>query len=453
MQALRLTDSWPVDNVAAAVVLPDGSIESTGDQQRSFRIASVAKTITTWACLVAVEEGIVALDQPVGQPGCTLRHLLCHAGGYGFDGAEPIARPERTRIYSNTGIEMAANAVADAAGITFADYLGEAVLSPLAMSATALHGSPAHRMSSTAADLTRFIREVRQPRLISLATATEARPAIPRAQRHHPRHRAVLAVPVGPRFRGARQQAAALDRHNELAGDVWTLRWGRYLHVGGSCRGGGLPRPDRSTIRRVGRRGVARLARLQRRRTCRGLGMMYRPGDRVRFETTGDDGWPLIRYGFVGGVSGNGGPVVVMLDGELTGDVVNRSELQPVSITSVELCLRGVDLIDDPDLRKGLVALWHAEADSAGLDVDELHPIGDGKRESDACWALAELMTADQHYVVRAIQLPNEPEIIRVRAEKSLTISSAARRSWPCPGRHRRTCSPGRRSCPRTAGR
>ena len=64
--------------------------------------------------------------------------------------------------------------------------------------------------------------------------------------------------------------------------------------------------------------------------------MMYRPGDRVRFETTGDDGWPLIRYGFVGGVAGNGGPVVVMLDGELSGDVVNRAELQPVTITSVE---------------------------------------------------------------------------------------------------------------------
>jgi hypothetical protein len=30
---------------------------------------------------------------------------------------------------------------------------------------------------------------------------------------------------------------------------------------------------------------------------------------------------------------------------------------------------------------------------------------------------LAELLTADQHYIVRAIQLPHEPEIIRVRAE------------------------------------
>ena len=174
MQALRLTDSWPVDNVAAAVVLPDGSIQSRGDQHRSFRIASVAKTITAWACLVAIEEGIVSLDQPVGQSGCTLRHLLCHAGGYGFDGADPIARPERTRIYSNTGIEMAANAVADAAGITFAGYLDEAVLSPLAMSATTLRGSPAHRMSSTVSDLVLFVHELRSSRLVAAATAHTA---------------------------------------------------------------------------------------------------------------------------------------------------------------------------------------------------------------------------------------------------------------------------------------
>ncbi|MGZ4671676.1 MAG: serine hydrolase domain-containing protein [Ilumatobacteraceae bacterium] len=174
MRALQLIDSWPVDNIAAVVVQPDGSVASEGDQQRVFRIASIAKTITTWACLVAVEEGIVALDQPVGQPGCTLRHLLSHAGGYGFDGAEPIARPERTRIYSNTGIEMAASTVADAAGISFADYLGEAVLAPLAMSATTLRGSPAHRMWSTAADLSRFIHEVRKPRLISESTAHDA---------------------------------------------------------------------------------------------------------------------------------------------------------------------------------------------------------------------------------------------------------------------------------------
>ena len=174
MQAFQLIDSWAVDNVAAAVISPNGTVDIKGDQDRIFRIASVAKTITTWACLVALEEGIVALDQPVGQPGCTLRHLLSHAGGYPFDGAEPIAKPERTRIYSNTGIEMAAQMVADAAGITFEEYLSEAVLQPLGMAATTLNGSPAHRMWSNATDVIKFVTEVRSPILISPASATAA---------------------------------------------------------------------------------------------------------------------------------------------------------------------------------------------------------------------------------------------------------------------------------------
>lgn len=174
MQALRLIDTWPVETAAVAVLHSDGSIDCAGDQQHRFRLASVAKTITAWACLVAVEEGIVALDQPVGQPGCTLRHLLCHAGGYGFDGPEPIAKPERNRIYSNTGIEIAASTIAEAAGIAFDRYLDEAVLHPLGMSSTTLNGSPAHRMWSTAADLARFVAEIRSPTLISVPTAATA---------------------------------------------------------------------------------------------------------------------------------------------------------------------------------------------------------------------------------------------------------------------------------------
>ena len=156
---------------------------------------------------------------------------------------------------------------------------------------------------------------------------------------------------------------------------------------------------------------------IQRRRAGRGHGMMYRPGDRVRFETTGDDGWPLIRYGFVGGVSGNGGPIVVMLDGELSGDVVNRSELQPVTITSVELLLRGADLIDDPDC----AAVWSRcgmpRPTRRGSMSTNCTRSATGSASPMRAGRLAELMTADQHYIVRAIQLPNEPEIIRVRAE------------------------------------
>ena len=98
--------------------------------------------------------------------------------------------------------------------------------------------------------------------------------------------------------------------------------------------------------------------------------MTFGLGDRVRWATMGDDGLPLVRYGFVGGVAGERGPVMVMLDGELSGDVIDLDQLEPVSITNVELHLDGPDLIDDPELRRGLVHLWQAEAEQAGLDVD-----------------------------------------------------------------------------------
>lgn len=146
--------------------------------------------------------------------------------------------------------------------------------------------------------------------------------------------------------------------------------------------------------------------------------MTFRPGDRVRFECVGDDGLPMVRYGFVGGVAGSDGPVVVMLDGELGGDILDLSQIQPVTITTVELCLTGSDLMTEPELRRGLVALWHAEADSAGLDVDALHPLGDGLRDSSDSWALAELMAGGEQYVVRAFQLPNEPDMVRIRADR-----------------------------------
>lgn len=146
--------------------------------------------------------------------------------------------------------------------------------------------------------------------------------------------------------------------------------------------------------------------------------MTFRPGDRIRVELVGDDGLPIVRYGFVGGVAGSEGPVVVMLDGELGGDVLDPSQIKPVTITSVELCLHGSDLMHEVTLRRGLVALWHAEADAAGLDVDSLHPLGDGLRDSSDSWALAELSAGGEHYVVRAFQLPHEPEIVRVRADR-----------------------------------
>ena len=144
---------------------------------------------------------------------------------------------------------------------------------------------------------------------------------------------------------------------------------------------------------------------------------MFSVGDRVRWATTDGDGLPLVRYGFVGGVASEIGPALVMLDGELGGEVIVLGELEPVSVTSVELHLAGDDLIEDPELRRGLVHLWEAEAESAGLAVDGVESWGAGWCDDRHCWSLAELTTGGGRYVVRAVRSPLDPAIVCIRAD------------------------------------
>ena len=174
MAALDLTADWPVDHVSAAVVKAGEVVDTVGDTARTFRLASITKPLVAWSILVAVEEGTLDLDDPVGQPGCTLRHLLSHAGGYAFDGPDPVAKPERTRIYSNTGIELAGAALTAASAMSVSDYLREAVLDPLGMAGTSLAGSPAHGARGSVDDLARFIAEMRTPTLLSASTRDAA---------------------------------------------------------------------------------------------------------------------------------------------------------------------------------------------------------------------------------------------------------------------------------------
>jgi CubicO group peptidase (beta-lactamase class C family) len=174
MGALDQIASWEVPNASGAVVGADGSVLALhGDIDRPFRLASITKIVAGWTAMIAVEEGVVGLDDPAGQPRCTLRHLLAHAGGYAFDGPDPISEPGRRRIYSNTGIEVAAAVIARAAGMPFETYLAEAVLEPLGMAASELRGSPAHGMVSTVRDVTRLLAELQRPTLISVAGAAE----------------------------------------------------------------------------------------------------------------------------------------------------------------------------------------------------------------------------------------------------------------------------------------
>jgi CubicO group peptidase (beta-lactamase class C family) len=165
---------WQTPHATAVVVGRDGVLDQAGDTSRPFRLASVAKLLAAYATLVAVEEGSLGLDDPAGPPGATVRHLLAHTAGYGFDGAEPIAPPAQRRIYSNTGVEVLADHVAARTGLSFGTYLAEAVLRPLGMDATELRGSPAHGIRSTGADLARFAAELLAPKVLAPATLAEA---------------------------------------------------------------------------------------------------------------------------------------------------------------------------------------------------------------------------------------------------------------------------------------
>jgi CubicO group peptidase (beta-lactamase class C family) len=135
--------------------------------------ASVTKVLTGVALLVALEEGTVDLDEPAGPPGATLRHLLAHASGLPLDSERSITEPGRRRIYSNTGIELAAQLLEQRAEMPFADYFAEAVAVPLGLSGR-LGGSPAHGYRGPLADLLALGRELLQPTLVAPETLAEA---------------------------------------------------------------------------------------------------------------------------------------------------------------------------------------------------------------------------------------------------------------------------------------
>ncbi|MGB0112917.1 MAG: hypothetical protein WBP59_06825 [Ilumatobacteraceae bacterium] len=142
----------------------------------------------------------------------------------------------------------------------------------------------------------------------------------------------------------------------------------------------------------------------------------FNQGDRIRYATTGDDGLPLVRYGFVGGFTDEG--PVIMLDGELGGDVVESASVEPVHICNVTLTLGGSDLLHDPSLRQGLVNLWAAEAESAGLQIASLSAIGTGVRDSSEGYALAELSSGGEAYVLRATLCLKQYDAVVVHADR-----------------------------------
>ncbi|MFL5969144.1 MAG: serine hydrolase domain-containing protein, partial [Gaiellaceae bacterium] len=173
MDALAGIDSWGAEHAAAAVVRPDGRVDRRGDAAHEFRWASITKLLTAYALLVALEEGILDLDDPAGPPGSTIRHLAAHASGLPFHDGPAIARPGQRRIYSNPGYEALAVAIGAEAGMPVPDYLRAAVCDPLGLAGD-LRGSPAAGYSGPLSDLVALAGELLRPRLVAQETLAEA---------------------------------------------------------------------------------------------------------------------------------------------------------------------------------------------------------------------------------------------------------------------------------------
>jgi CubicO group peptidase (beta-lactamase class C family) len=173
VEALRAIEGWGAGTAAAGVSRADAVVATHGPSGTELPWASVTKLLSGLTILVALEEGTVDLDEPAGPPGATLRHLLAHASGLPIDGEEPITEPGRRRIYSNTGIELAARLLEQRAEMPFVDYFAGAVVEPLGLSGR-LAGSPAHGYRGPLDDLLALGRELLQPTLVAQETLDEA---------------------------------------------------------------------------------------------------------------------------------------------------------------------------------------------------------------------------------------------------------------------------------------
>ncbi|GAA1490902.1 serine hydrolase domain-containing protein [Brachybacterium sacelli] len=145
-----------------------------GEDDRVWDLASVSKPLTALGALIAVDRGLLDLDDQAGPEGATVRHLLAHTAGYAFDGADPVSAVGARRIYSNTGFEVLADHLDEATGYDLEDWMEQTVVQGLALRDLEVTGSPAAGYRGSIRDLLALGRELLEPTLISVELWREA---------------------------------------------------------------------------------------------------------------------------------------------------------------------------------------------------------------------------------------------------------------------------------------
>ncbi|QPL05198.1 MULTISPECIES: serine hydrolase domain-containing protein [Actinomyces] len=161
-------------------------IARAGAVDEVFPLASVTKPLVAWSALVAVERGMLDLEDPATPerdgacllPGATVADLLSHSSGVAFDSDAVLSPAGKRRIYSNRGIEILGERLVEATGTGLEEWVEQTVLEPLGMASVLIPGSPAYSGQGSAEDLSLFARELAAPTLVGEELARRARTVV-----------------------------------------------------------------------------------------------------------------------------------------------------------------------------------------------------------------------------------------------------------------------------------
>ena len=149
--------------------------------------------------LVAVEEGIVVLDDPSASPAARCATSSPTPAATRSTGADPITAPGAPAdLLQHRHRAGRRRRRRRRPGMPFADYLAEAVLAPLGMVGSELAGSPAHAVWATVADVAALPRRAAAPDAARRGHGGRRGPAaLSRPCRYRARRGALRSVPVG----------------------------------------------------------------------------------------------------------------------------------------------------------------------------------------------------------------------------------------------------------------
>lgn len=159
-----------------AIIDPDGQLHVIGNGNGRYQFASVTKLITTNVIAEIVADGFVSFEEEVediyfSKGKVTLQDLLSHSSGIRPE-YESCVPPRSKRVYTTEAFDIAEKHIIKKLGNgfeneTIASIFSDGLKDELGCSIT-IEGSCGSGASGTADDLILLLREIREPKFISV---------------------------------------------------------------------------------------------------------------------------------------------------------------------------------------------------------------------------------------------------------------------------------------------